>query len=706
MPQLIAYLPALTIHILWMADAISDQTDQTKGPLDQLAESLYSVFSRSIENPLDRGLGIPVFFHNEQPPDPSVLEQSRHTILVALVDDRMVIDPVWNEGLSALGEAVSKTGQQHRLYPVSLSPNAFNIGPTVAMTNFIRLHRLSAEERTARLASTLTHELCRLLLVEESNEQGTVPAYTRLSPPPVMLFLSHAKTDGEELAEALRDHIESTSAVQSFFDTNDIAPGFDFRSELEGNIERSVLVVLQTDRYASRTWCRREVLWAKSMGCPLVVVNAVQDREERSFPYLGNVPTLRVDGAAPGWCAKVVTLALREMLRHSWFRTNLNDLEQVGLVPPGLEPSPSPPEILTLLTRRIQSLPVGLIYPDPPLGDEERVLLATAAPNMTITTPTSSAGTNLHGVSELTLEGMQVGLSISNSPDLAQLGMGPPHLQDAMLELARYLLAKGAHLAYGGDLRPGGFTEQLLELVWTYNSDKSEDELILSPERKSDLASRRLSNFVAWPIHLNYSPAILAQHHLKGVFRFIDPPEDLKLSETQRSTFASPANPEHRYWWFRSLTVMREQMVEKIDARVFLGGQIRGYAGGMPGLVEEVLLSLRRSQPVFLLGGMGGCTRSIIDAIEGRRPRELTVEYQAEDAGYADFLAYINKHPDTVAINYTSMVDELVKAGISGLNNGLTESENRQLFETPHIPLMVSLVLKGLSACKGVGNGI
>lgn len=45
------------------------------------------------------------------------------------------------------------------------------------------------------------------------SEQGAVTARTRLSPAPVMLFLSHAKADGEELAEALRNHIESTSVV-------------------------------------------------------------------------------------------------------------------------------------------------------------------------------------------------------------------------------------------------------------------------------------------------------------------------------------------------------------------------------------------------------------------------------------------------------------------------------------------------------------
>lgn len=711
--ELSSYRPKLTIRVLWLADPIPDPADKTKtipGPIDQLATSLYRNFCRSTEHPLDRGMGIPVFFHSEQPPEPDILQHSQHTILVVLVDDRIVINPLWNESLTMLGQTVRSMGNKHRLYPVSLTPNAFNISPIVAATNFIRLHRLPVQKQAAQLSTTLTHELCRLLLAGKNPEHDTESTQARLSPTPVMLFLSHAKADGEELAETLRDHIESSSAVQTFFDTNDISPGFDFRYELEGNIERSVLVVLQTDHYASRTWCRHEVLWAKSKGCPLVVINAVREREERGFPYLGNAPSLRINDKDPTWPIQVVAMALREMLRHCWFYANLTDLKQVGLVPQDMEPSPSPPEILTLLTRLQKTSSANLIYPDPPLGSEERILLSQVAPNITITTPTSCAGINTLGnqtnpsnqsdpeENTTPLTGMRIGLSISNSPDLADFGLGLPHLQDAMLELARYLLSQGANLAYGGDLRPGGVTEQLLELVWAYDNEKKEQDIILSPERKTDLASRRLANYVAWPIHLKYSQTILAQHHLKGVFKFIAPPADLDLN--QQVTFVTPNTPEHRYYWFRSLTAMREDMVTEIDARVVLGGQIRGYSGGFPGLVEEVLLALRHSQPVFLLGGMGGCARIIIDTIQGDNPRELTSEYQSESEGYGEFLSYVKQQPNTVDIDYSTMVSELQQYGVTGLNNGLSKADNQILFETTHIVLMVSLVLKGLAKCK------
>jgi hypothetical protein len=71
--------------------------------------------------------------------------------------------------------------------------------------------------------------------------------------------------------------------------------------------------------------------------------------------------------------------------------------------------------------------------------------------------------------------------------------MGLAHLEDAMVECARHLLAQGASLAYGGDLRPGGFTTTLFELVRSHNRVGSKE---------------RIRNFLAWPIWLRIDPAI------------------------------------------------------------------------------------------------------------------------------------------------------------------------------------------------------
>jgi len=62
-------------------------------------------------------------------------------------------------------------------------------------------------------------------------------------------------------------------------------------------------------------------------------------------------------------------------------------------------------------------------------------------------------------------------ISISDPPDreLAQRGLSADHLRHAFVELARQILAAGGSLAYGGDLRSGGYTETLLALLRTYS---------------------------------------------------------------------------------------------------------------------------------------------------------------------------------------------------------------------------------------------
>ena len=87
------------------------------------------------------------------------------------------------------------------------------------------------------------------------------------------------------------------------------------------------------------------------------------------------------------------------------------------------------------------------------------------------------------------LAGRVLGISISESPDLESLGFSDIHLRDALIEFARYMLAAGATIAYGGDLRAGGFTHTLFDLVSTYKGAGGSE-------------ANRIRNYLAWPIHL------------------------------------------------------------------------------------------------------------------------------------------------------------------------------------------------------------
>lgn len=58
---------------------------------------------------------------------------------------------------------------------------------------------------------------------------------------------------------------------------------------------------------------------------------------------------------------------------------------------------------------------------------------------------------------------------MSESTDIRHFGFDSIHLEACMLELARYLLLKGATLVYGGHLGSEGYTTRLTELVRAHN---------------------------------------------------------------------------------------------------------------------------------------------------------------------------------------------------------------------------------------------
>lgn len=260
-----------------------------------------------------------------------------------------------------------------------------------------------------------------------------------------------------------------------------------------------------------------------------------------------------------------------------------------------------------------------------------------------------------------------VGISISESPDLKVLGLSNGHLRDAMAEIALYLLASGRSLVYGGDLRPDGFTELLGELVGRYRDH---------PRHRGTIV---ITDYLAWPVHigmtLNDIAAFSAEHGpaIRLVFLTLD---GARLPEERRLKL--PKHDPREEEWTKGLTAMRITMCDEIQARVVLGGRIEGYKGAMPGIAEETYLSFDRRQPIYLLGGFGGCTRDIAETIGlvEQRPGART-----EWEGRSCFREY---SPDD-------------------LHNGLSREENALLARTPHIQEAVTLVCRGLR--KTVDNG-
>lgn len=254
-----------------------------------------------------------------------------------------------------------------------------------------------------------------------------------------------------------------------------------------------------------------------------------------------------------------------------------------------------------------------------------------------------------------------IAISISDSPDMAYLGLSEKHLLDAMAELARHLLALGARLCYGGDLRKGGFSDLLFELVQRHRRDVDDEDSAIG-----------ITNVLAWPVHLGMSFDTIERTiaDLTGIAELVclDGAGTRMLLEHRRQV---PRREPTEEEWSVGLTSMRQSVQAATHARIVLGGRVENFKGSMPGIAEESLLSLTSGTPLFVLGGFGGCARDM-----------------AETMGFADPWAPLNRAwPSRQAF---AQFDQ------ASLKNGLDEEENRLLAKTPHIDQAIMLILKGL----------
>lgn len=310
-------------------------------------------------------------------------------------------------------------------------------------------------------------------------------------------------------------------------------------------------------------------------------------------------------------------------------------------------------------------------------------------PNISNLSADSGSGSVISDKTEILLrkhffKGKIIGVSISESDNLSELGYGSSHLRDIIIEIARYILALGGKLAYGGDMRKDGFTELIFDLLAYYQADKE-----LQP-------NERFYSYLAYPISTTLNLQKEAELKQNVSFRKIAPPNDLIISNPDE--FLEPDSTENLYVWTRCLTQMREEMELTCDARVFIGGKTKYFKGKCPGILEEMLIAIRQNHPVYLVGAFGGITKDVIDVLNGKLPTSLSIDYYFDNVEYQKLYAHYNeKHPDNT-IDYKKYLSELQSLGLKGISerNGLTESENLRLANTPHISEMIYLILKGL----------
>ncbi len=543
------------------------------------------------------------------------LDLAEHSFVIPLADDVMVIDP---ECCRLVAETwVKCQGSAHRCVPLQLSENAWPLDDRLREVNFGRAY-LSGEgtDRNAWVARRVVIELCRFLAGRQStDDQSTAPTE---------LFLSHAKADlnaEPRVAQQLIGMLTADQPVDAWVDSGEIETGSKFAEAITNGVKRTSLLVILTDNYSTREWCREEAMLAKEYQRPMVLIDALMTHEVRGFPFLENVPRLRWNGNAQA----CIDLLLKETLRTLHTRAILELSKRIGDTI-----FLRPPEAVTLL-----GIPPGstVLYPDPPLGVGELKRLSKA--QVTFATPIERAA------HDCPLDGKIVALSMSESTDVARWGLDNVlHLEPTMLEISRHLLIRGATLAYGGHTGAAGYTTRLFELVRSHNGIEGVKPF------------QRIVNFRGWPLPqlpIATRAQLMQVSTIIPIGRPADVDETLGASfvPVPAESFPGDTSPENRYAWCRGMTEMRAFQADKsksgVIARVVIGGtfgpttkpveggppKVQWYSSRMPGVLEEVLLSFKMGQPVFLIGAFGGAAKMMIDLIQGRPHHAANWQYQS-----------------------------------------------------------------------------
>jgi hypothetical protein len=265
------------------------------------------------------------------------------------------------------------------------------------------------------------------------------------------------------------------------------------------------------------------------------------------------------------------------------------------------------------------------------------------------------------------LKKTDVAISVSDSQDLGRLGLTPDHCRLAVAEVARGILLAGGRITYGGRLRPAGFTQILMDEVRRYGDGRKSLTICVSEDQHREIS----------------------QDDLKAIDKSLGTSAQLVLldaagQEVDLYARQLPVGPDSNP--AEALTAMRRFITDRTNARVLVGGQLTNYLGSVPGIIEEAILSMAASQPVYVAGGFGGAAAAVASS--------LGIDDHAWGPG--DFPAGIDQFAVQGALVKLAQLAE--KTNVS---DGLHEGE-RKLLAASHRPGdIATLMLLGLARTRG-----
>lgn len=269
------------------------------------------------------------------------------------------------------------------------------------------------------------------------------------------------------------------------------------------------------------------------------------------------------------------------------------------------------------------------------------------------------------------LVGMRVGVSVSGTPDLGRLGHAESHLRRTLGAVTRQVFVAGGTLAYGGHLESTGYTNFLASELERYGAGGRPLLVCLpwSEHRSLTLSElRKRAALVPWTV----------------VYLSLDGTE-MSASDGRGEEAVPESDPTVRRI---GLTAMRRYVAGRTNGQVLIGGKRDGFSGEIPGTMEEALIALESRNPLYLAAGFGGATLDIVRALG------------VDDCEW--FPPFDGERPTNP--RFDNGLERLRSVARSeswkGLNNGLTDEQNRRLAASYRPDEVAALVSLGLGRVR------
>ncbi len=635
---------------------------------------------------------------NEDGKIESYFNDTLHTLFIVIMDDSLAADQkrmMWLEQASL----VIKNNPDHVLIPIGMHDRAFD-----EAVNYQSLSRIQRTTVTKFGEVAVHSSYAALLVVHEAFKllERSIPGKKRLT-----IFLSYAKKDGLPLANAVWSQLSQLPgnlAQNSFYDAISLEPGKPWDEQLRSHAGNCVMLVLRTNLYETRAWCREEFLTAVKEDVPIIVVDARSEEivasssdsrrgdagRETVLPF-NRFPITHV---RDGNLLRVVGLTLTEGLRQLVFE---RDVVQIRKADPSVSPMfrlHSGVEGLMEICRKLSEDQPSLkkcrvIYQEPEISEIQQDgyerIIKSFFPLGTLRTCTKMYDEFCSSPMKPNWEKTVVGISISGVAGK----LGELETNKLTLHVVERLFSNGGSVVFGHHWQEGGIMQAV------YDSMKRS----LSSQGTID-EDFRILNMVPWQ---NGTTDVRGKELVKGLsYVKIEsmPLPDLVPKDDRNLVFSHFAL-EHpnlmRALNAVALSGMRQKLTESCHARICIGGKMQKFLGAMPGILEEAALAIKQNQPLYLCGHWGGVTGAICDILCEKR--EIFSEEFSPDQDITEQMEELAKSWQLPKPGLEGAFELVSNYSMEQLSksNGLSKEDNKKLFELSDIRQIMSLVIKGLT---------